>query len=327
MNQCSVSFILSYYQVEGLLLKQCLESLFALSAQIDAEVILIDDGTPDSPVPTWLAEWDMATRIRYHYQENKGLGGARNTGMQMATKEYIQFVDPDDYLIAEAYGRVFTLLQEKQPDLLAFYFYKVYDRTVAATPEIRASILYEGSGTDFLLRNNLHAGACSYLFRRALAKGLSFPEHTYHEDEAFTPLLYLRVGRLTVTDIPAYAYFQRKESIMNSGSRDKLHKRFSDLLKIQQGLEQQSVLMEAEARTAMRRRIDQNYMAMLFKLMTDSPNGAFLSLYLKRMKKQKGYPLPVHAYTRKYFLFSLFTALPFVPALFRRLFVALYKKI
>lgn len=327
MNQCSVSFILSYYQVEGLLLKQCLESLFALSAQIDAEVILIDDGTPDSPVPTWLAEWDMATRIRYHYQENKGLGGARNTGMQMATKEYIQFVDPDDYLIVEAYAHVITLLQEKQPDLLAFYFYKVYDRTKPAAPEMRTSILFEGRGTDFLLRNNLHAGACSYLFRRALAEGLSFPEHTYHEDEAFTPLLYLRLETLVVTDIPAYAYYQRKESIMNSSSREKLHKRFSDLLKIQMQLEKQQSHVGMQEKNALRRRIDQNYMAMLFKLMTDSPNGAFLSLYLKRMKKQKGYPLPVHAYTRKYFLFSLFTALPFVPALFRRLFVALYKKI
>lgn len=124
---------------------------------------------------------------------------------------------------------------------------------------------------------------------------------------------------MVITDIPLYAYYQRQDSIMNSPKREKLHKRFTDLLGIQLGLSAQANQLPAEQQQALRRRIDQNYMSMLYKLFTDSPDRAFLQLYVRRMKKQGGYPLPLHGYTLKYILFACVTALPGVPALLWRL--------
>lgn len=315
----SVSFILPYYRIEGMLLKRCLDSLLSLPSDIDYEVILVDDGTPETSVPAWLSEWQVPSCVRYFYQENKGLGGARNTGLSLATKEYVQFVDPDDYLFAERYAAVWSLLQEKQPDLLTFDFRKVYDCIRLPDAEGDTSVWFEGSGTAFMLQHNLRAGAWGYLFRRSLCRDLTFPEHTYHEDEAFTPQLYLRARVVVITDIPLYAYYQRQDSIMNSPKREKLHKRFTDLLGIQLGLSAQANQLPAEQQQALRRRIDQNYMSMLYKLFTDSPDQAFLQLYVRRMKKQGGYPLPLHGYTLKYILFACVTALPGVPALLWRL--------
>lgn len=320
---CSVSFIVPYYQIEGVLLKRCLDSLLSASLPVDYEVILVDDGTPDTSVPDWLAEWQMDTRVRYHYQVNKGLGGARNTGMQLATKEYIQFVDPDDYILPENYRSVLRLLIENNPDILAFDFRKVYNTIHHAVRAENYTILYEGSGADFMLHHNLRAGVWGYVFRRSLLQGLTFLEHTYHEDEAFTPLLYLQAGHLLVTDIPAYVYYQRRDSIMNSRRTERIQRRFTDLLSIQEDLTARLSLLEPEKRAALRRRIDQNYMSILYKLLTDSPTRAFLSAYLKRLRQQGGYPLPLHSYTWKYLFFALLTATPQIYGMlftFRRLF-------
>lgn len=307
---CSVSFIVPYYQIEGVLLKRCLDSLLSVSLPVDSEVILIDDGTPDTSVPDWLAEWQMDTRVRYHYQPNKGLGGARNTGMQLATKEYIQFVDPDDYIITESYISVLRLLMENNPDILSFDFRKVYNTTHHSVHTENYTLFFEGSGADFMLHHNLRAGVWGYVFRRSLLQGLTFPERTYHEDEAFTPLLYLQAGHLLATDIPAYVYYQRRDSIMNSRRTEKIQRRFTDLLSIQEDLTSHLSLLEPKACAALRRRIDQNYMSMLYKLLTDSPTRAFLSAYLKRIRQQGGYPLPLHVYTWKYLFFALLTAVP-----------------
>lgn len=320
---CSVSFILPYYQIEGILLKRCLDSLLSASLPVDFEVILIDDGTPDSSVPDWLSEWQMESRVRYHYQSNKGLGGARNTGMQLATKDYIQFVDPDDYLIPETYLSVLRLLIEKNPDILSFDFRKVYDARQHSVRREDYTILYEGSGADFMVHHNLRAGVWGYVFRRSLLQGLAFPEHMYHEDEAFTPLLFLQADSLLVTDITAYVYYQRRDSIMNSRRLEKLHQRFTDLLSIQADLTSRLPFLKPLEQAALRRRIDQNYMSMLYKLLTDSPSRAFLKTYLKRIRQQGGYPLPLHGYTWKYLLFALLTATPQIYGLFfsfRRLF-------
>lgn len=319
MMNVSVSFILPYYRIEGVLLKRCLDSLLALPSDMDYEVILVDDGTPESSVPDWLMEWQMTSCVRYFYQENKGLGGARNTGLSLATKEYVQFIDSDDYLLSERYTSIWSLLQEKQPDLLAFDFRKVYDTDRLPDTEGGVSVWFEGSGTAFMLRHNLRAGVWGYIFRRSLCHDLVFPEHIYHEDEAFTPLLYLRMQVVVATDIPLYAYYQRRDSIMNSPKREKLHKRFTDLLGIQLSLSSLAGSLPAGQRQALQRRIDQNYMSMLYKLFTDSPDRAFLRRYMKRMKKQGGYPLPWHGYTLKYILFACVTALPGVPTLLWRL--------
>lgn len=304
----SVSFILPYYRVDGALLKRCLESLLALPATIDYEIILVDDGTPESRVSDWLSEWQMASRVRYIYQENKGPGGARNTGLSLAEKNYVQFVDPDDYLLSERYQVVWSLLEEKKPDLLAFDFQTVDDKKSFSDTKEDSFVWFEGSGTAFALQHNLRASVWGYLFRRSICQGVSFPEYAYHEDEAFTLLLYLRAQTVVATNLVLYAYYQRRGSIMNNTERGELHKRFTDLLRIQSLLASLSVSMPADQRKAMQRRVDQNYMSMLYKLFTDSPDRKFFQHYLYGMRQQGGYPLPLHLYTLKYFLFTCVTA-------------------
>ena len=66
----------------------------------DLEVILVDDGSPDG-CPRLCDEWSKKDkRIKVVHKKNAGLGMARNTGIDMATGDFICFFDSDDFILS-----------------------------------------------------------------------------------------------------------------------------------------------------------------------------------------------------------------------------------
>lgn len=92
-----VSIIIPAYN-QGEFLKQAIQSSLAQTFS-DFEVIVVDDGSTDS-TPQVVKEF-TDTRIHYIRQENKGLSGARNTGILNARGEYLTFLDSDDLFLPE----------------------------------------------------------------------------------------------------------------------------------------------------------------------------------------------------------------------------------
>ena len=82
MNKPSISFIIPYYKVELPLLARAITSILRLGQKADWEVWVINDGTPGHEAEDYLGSLDDP-RIHYHVQPNLGLGGARNTGMEV----------------------------------------------------------------------------------------------------------------------------------------------------------------------------------------------------------------------------------------------------
>ena len=91
-----ISVIVPIYNVEKYL-DQCLETIVNQTYQ-NLEIILVDDGSPDG-CPEKCDQWAQKdTRIKVIHKENAGLGFARNSGLDIATGQYIVFVDSDDYI-------------------------------------------------------------------------------------------------------------------------------------------------------------------------------------------------------------------------------------
>lgn len=65
---------------------------------VEFEIICIDDGSTDNSRDIIAAWIKKDSRIRYIYQVNKGPGPARNAGIEVATGDYLAFMDPDDWL-------------------------------------------------------------------------------------------------------------------------------------------------------------------------------------------------------------------------------------
>lgn len=102
-NRPEISVIVPVYRVEKYL-NDCIDSILAQTFA-DFELILVDDGSPDSCPALCDAAAARDSRIRVIHQKNRGLSGARNAGLDAAEGEWIAFVDSDDMLLPQAAGK------------------------------------------------------------------------------------------------------------------------------------------------------------------------------------------------------------------------------
>lgn len=89
-----VSVIVPVYNVEKYL-KECVDSLL-LQTYSDLEIILVDDGSQDNSGAICDEFLQQDERVKVVHKENKGLGLARNSGLEVATGKYVTFIDSDD---------------------------------------------------------------------------------------------------------------------------------------------------------------------------------------------------------------------------------------
>ena len=119
-----ISVIVPIYDVEKYLPK-CIESIINQTYK-DLQIILVDDGSPDScpQICNEYAKLDL--RIEVIHQENSGVSAARNAGLKIAKGEYIGFVDPDDWIEPDMYSAMLTSMIENEAELVVCG-YNYYD--------------------------------------------------------------------------------------------------------------------------------------------------------------------------------------------------------
>ena len=111
-----VSVIIPVYNVE-LYLHKCIDSVLNQTLR-QIEVILVDDGSPDGS-PAICDEYALKdARIKVIHKENEGLGYARNSGIEVATGEYITFLDSDDYLSENTLEVLYTYAKNNNLDIV-----------------------------------------------------------------------------------------------------------------------------------------------------------------------------------------------------------------
>lgn len=111
-----VSIIVPIYNVEKYL-DRCMESLLNQTLK-DIEIIMVDDGSPDN-CPKKCDDYAKKDgRIKVVHKKNAGLGLARNSGLEVATGEYVAFVDSDDFTDIDAYRSLYDKAQETHADVV-----------------------------------------------------------------------------------------------------------------------------------------------------------------------------------------------------------------
>ena len=113
-----VSVIVPVYNVEDYL-KECLDSIINQTLR-DIEIICIDDCGTDNSINILkeYAKKDDRIRIISH-KENKGLGPARNTGINEAKGEYISFIDSDDYISRDYLENLYNTIIKYDTDIVS----------------------------------------------------------------------------------------------------------------------------------------------------------------------------------------------------------------
>lgn len=212
-----ISVVIPIYNVEKYL-PECIDSVLAQDFQ-DYEVILVNDGSTDGSLAIAQQYEKDHAHIRLISQENKGLGGARNTGIKHAQGEYILFMDSDDRLAPDTLSATAAAAQREESDIVIFDFEYVDEtgRALSIQPAMEA---VDGPFDLASQKSVLFStpSACNKLFRLSLFTDhqILFPERVWFEDLRTITKLYPYARRMCYLPKPFYKYLQRSESIMHS---------------------------------------------------------------------------------------------------------------
>ena len=211
-----ISIIVPVYKVEKYLC-ECVNSILSQS-YIDFELILVDDGSPDrcGEICEEYAMQDM--RVRVIHQDNQGLSGARNSGIDAAIGDYITFVDSDDIVSPQYLAVLLQALVNTDADISVCHTLMFADGKAPkaeSKPNIKENVL---SGIETCVRlydgqADVPVHACGKLYRTKLIGDTRFPLGRLHEDQAFTPLICYRAKKVATVNVQLYYYRERDESI------------------------------------------------------------------------------------------------------------------
>lgn len=210
------SIIIPVYNTEKYL-KTCVQSVIDQNYS-DYEIIIVDDGSSDRS-PQILNEFlESFCFIQVIRQENKGLGGARNTGILHAKGKYLVFLDSDDYLAPNMLQICAEYLTHYEVDIFAFDCFRVTED--GDIIEIISNSNYTNiftiiSNKQFLL---FEPSCCTKIFKSSLFvdNGILFPEKKWYEDLATTFKLSLNCSKISYLKVPLYYYVQQNNSITHS---------------------------------------------------------------------------------------------------------------
>ena len=206
-----ISVIVPVYRVEKYL-ERCVKSILSQTYK-NLEVILVDDGSPDQCPAICDACAEKDVRVKVIHQENKGLSGARNAGIDAASGEYLAFVDSDDYVNPHFIEELYQLLQDTGCAIGQCRFSYVKGDGLVEEGD-SAFCIYRGESLMEQLYGPEEKATCfvvawNKLYRAELFKetGIRYPEGRIHEDEATTYRLFHEAKKLAFLDRALYGYY------------------------------------------------------------------------------------------------------------------------
>jgi glycosyltransferase involved in cell wall biosynthesis len=233
-----VTVIVPFYNVETYI-KQCLESLVNQTHH-NLEILCIDDCSPDDTLNIVHSYAARDNRIKViKHEQNKGLGGARNTGIASASADYICFVDSDDYVAENFVERLYHTIKTEGSDIALCGFRAFYEdpeKILLTEYDDDTIVIDENKNNVFDCAHHIKGASWFKMYRRTLLSdnGIQQPERRYYEGVVFwLRSIYYSSKISTISDV-LYHYRQRDGSIMRSFSHKHIEDRFDYIEQIDQ---------------------------------------------------------------------------------------------
>lgn len=228
-----LSIIVPVYNVEKYILR-CLKSLLDLDIPSENyEIIIINDGSTDGSIQLLEPVLNGVLNVLIINQENKGLGAARNVGLNTAKGDYVYFLDSDDYVDSKNFASLFNDNYWYNADIIMGNAVWNYGDNEIKCFFLKQKETLESNGIDFF--NSFYKDVSTMVWRSfykrsfLLNKKLFFTEGIYFEDINWTPKVLISAYKIIYKNIFFYHYVQRDGSIVKSSYT---RKKFDDILYI-----------------------------------------------------------------------------------------------
>lgn len=228
MEESLISIIVPAYQAEQWL-QECCQSVCEQIYK-NWELIIVDDGSQDATLAVAEAQAQKNKQIQVIHTDNGGVCRARNIGMDMASGQYIMFLDADDLLLPDALQFLYRLLRENDADI-AIGQKRIFKQDGCEFPCCYDADSYCWEGTE-ALQKSLEDHPATYsvwgkLYRRELLEDIRFvPGRKIHEDSFFLFQCLLKQPKVVVRDRTVLRYRMTD----NSASRSPFSEKMLDIL-------------------------------------------------------------------------------------------------
>ncbi len=216
-------------------IERCLESVFNQNFPIENyEVILINDGSPDNSEDLARKYCKGRSIVRIISQENKGLGGARNTGIDNAKGDYIIFLDADDVISKDALNSINLVVQNDRFDIIELSC-SLVDEDLEVFSTFSPNNLFEVfPGKTYYLNNKSLHSVCNKIYSKYFLDrfNLRFKEHIYVEDFEFNTRALHFANKMISKQIHFQSFVQTKGSITRDSKMKTKQKIVNDNLAI-----------------------------------------------------------------------------------------------
>lgn len=224
-EQCSspglVSIVVPAHNAESTL-KRCIESLINQSYK-KIEIIIVDDGSTDATREICDRLSESLQECRVVHQKNRGLSGARNTGLDNVKGEYVYFIDSDDYLAPDTIAQLVRSLENNRADMAVGGLTWVdsggetvavdcaENAVVSETEYWRAALgLTETKG------KSVYIVSTGKLYKSCLFSSERFDEGKIHEDEYIIHRIVRQCNRVVLVSSAGYFYVKSTGTITST---------------------------------------------------------------------------------------------------------------
>ena len=207
-----ISVIVPVYKVEQYL-RRCIDSILAQTFT-DFELILADDGTPDTSGAICDEYAQKDKRILVLHQCNMGQSGARNNAIKVSAGEWVHYVDSDDMIHRQMLEILYTeAAKGKAPVIMCgcyeqdappAAFYQKYE----TLPDAHYQSIGEEVLLDYRTRQNCpyYWIVCAKLIKSSIIKNNPFTVGRFWEDNAIVCKWLYEAGNAAEIDVPLYFY-------------------------------------------------------------------------------------------------------------------------
>ncbi len=225
-HNAQISVIVPIYNTEKYL-QRCIASI-QNQTYPDLEIILVNDGSVDKSgeICDKLAREDK--RIHVIHQKNAGVSAARNTGLSVASGEYVGFIDSDDYVSPDMFGYMLGMAIKYDANVVQCGRVNVYNDEIKANHDESIIVVDSLYATkELMCSRQFRSSCCDKLYRKDVLQAQLFDKSlSTGEDFIFNYNVLKRAANVVISEKVCYFYYYRSDSC----TKGEVHERFYNIL-------------------------------------------------------------------------------------------------